>query len=406
MRYLNGLFLCVGLLSTVCHAMQPGKQLLPPTEKELKAIAAGCRCKAYTGSFIPPTSGMNPVDRCLWVAAGRGDYRTVRQALAGGANPNAPNLVADGLYKRETAFHRAIQSGKAWMMALLWQHGASLEQCGPIGESPLCMAAWCECRAVLKMLLRCGASADKPDERGVTPLISACWSLKDNADRRAALLLAWGADPNKELEDLACEPGQPGRRRRSPLLACAGSLSCPGLCELLCADPRTRLLYRNDAGETIFRHSNVREDCRADYEHTYQRSRETVRRALAARGRELVYARALLRQSPGFRHSGPLVLALVEHHIGPFLFNADDLNDLMPAVERMVKKERQRMAAEQELQCEHRKRVREDIAEPDERAEVPGGRPKRGRRIAREAQEVMGECIEHAERLHRRRLRE
>ena len=107
----------------------------------------------------------------LTYAASRGDIDVVRVLLRGGANPNAIGTVED---EEWTPIVMAAKSCHKDVVALLLNGGANpnMGKTNGIaaGMSPLHWAAFHGHKAILQMLLGCGADTTKEDGNGQTPM--------------------------------------------------------------------------------------------------------------------------------------------------------------------------------------------------------------------------------------------
>ena len=310
----------VVVFASCAYAMTPGKPWVPPNDEEIGEIVAECRCEPQQGIYIGYTFGMALNEAALWHSAGRGDYEAVFDAMNHGANPNVtpPTEVPD---HADAPIHCALRNGYARVAGLLCKRGASIEQPGCEGEHPLHAAVDSGCLASVKLLLRCGADCDATDDYGATALYAAAvYQLASEDFARGCLsaLLEAGADPNKA----ACAPwAEPGLRHKPPLVRLVRCSGYPELFTVLCHHRRTMLFARDDLERTAFQlPRNVCDEGLL----------AILRRALAVCGRELVLVCSLLRREPALQGQGSLMQYLIRDHIGPFLFSADDVKELLP----------------------------------------------------------------------------
>jgi ankyrin repeat protein len=146
------------------------------------------------------------------------DVHDVRQALAGTVDLNARD--PDG----NSALHRAARfEGRAEIVRLLIEAGASVNARNASDETPLHQAAGRRCSEYVALLLESGADPNARDRFGQTPLF-----LSDADQPTIRLLLAAGADVNARDAD-----GQ------TPLLVIGGWCSAETIALLLAhgADP-------------------------------------------------------------------------------------------------------------------------------------------------------------------------
>jgi len=276
-RYFS-LTLLLSLLSNApCFSMDRGEPSLP-TDEEIEAIVSECQCNPYSEPFTFDTEGMDPIDALLWRAVAGGNEDGVGQALADRADPNATNPQVNTVYKLydrqgtfcllqgHSAFHVALELGRPRIAARLLRSGASLEKCTAGGRSPLCSAVHhCRyCPVSMKLLLAWGAKANERGENGISPLYAACSIRGEAGDDAVRALLGAGADPNLEARFMVADK----EVCRPPLLQ-AGD----GAAAILCADPRTDLHCRDEAGQDVF-----------SFPRSSEGKKAIVRKALARRG--------------------------------------------------------------------------------------------------------------------------
>ncbi|MGZ4811077.1 MAG: ankyrin repeat domain-containing protein [Thermoanaerobaculia bacterium] len=107
-------------------------------------------------------------------AARTGDVAMVRQLLARGADPNAPDGVNDW-----TPLLHAIHKAQPATIAALLDGGADVNRASPSGETPLMMAAGYGYSGIVKMLLSRGADPSRRDHHGETALDYALAGMSD-----------------------------------------------------------------------------------------------------------------------------------------------------------------------------------------------------------------------------------
>ena len=108
----------------------------------------------------------------------------VRALLEGGADPKV-----SAYYALHTPLHLAAAFGATEMVALLIQHGASLDVIDKDGSTPLHIAAKYGRTNVVEILIRAGADPNKRDKENKTP---AMWAKERGHRDLVALLSADG----------------------------------------------------------------------------------------------------------------------------------------------------------------------------------------------------------------------
>jgi|SRR5208283_892360 ankyrin repeat protein len=130
------------------------------------------------------------INEDMFMAAQRGDVKTVRLLLEKGADINYKHAMVLG--------HTPMTIAAAWghieVVSLLLDHGASVDQQNEDGVSTLQCAASTAKSEMVKLLLDRKADVNHRDKNGRTPLFDAACSKCPPENAR--LLLAKGADIN------------------------------------------------------------------------------------------------------------------------------------------------------------------------------------------------------------------
>lgn len=147
----------------------------------------------------------------LHVASALGSVKAARVLVEAGAVPDSRtrSQPASATRGRETAVHLAARAGDAAMIALLLEHGGSVEVLDARGSRPMHAAAFALAHGVVELLLAAGASVDPVDSQQRTPLHAAIAGLAvqegdasvmarrvQAAQRVVELLIQAGADVN------------------------------------------------------------------------------------------------------------------------------------------------------------------------------------------------------------------
>jgi ankyrin repeat protein len=170
---------------TYVGTANPGHSAQAPDR--LPALVAG---DVEAQPRVPPsvaecdhTSGWTPLHH----AAFGGGSEAVADLLEQGEDPNA--RTAHGA----TPLHCGAYSGSPAIALALIEHGADVNARTAGGSTPLHLAVVFDQPAYVECLLNAGARSDAGDLDGLNPLDLA---LEGNRTRAAALLRAWGAEPN------------------------------------------------------------------------------------------------------------------------------------------------------------------------------------------------------------------
>ena len=176
--------------------------------------------------------------RVLCEAVVAGKLAEVRRALDGGADPNA--LVAvQGAGGTGTALVQAAANGQLEAAALLLDHGASPDKPDSKGYTPLMAAAATDHAAVVGLLAERGADLHATDPEGFTAFHFAC---ANNQTGCVAVLVRAGCDMTAKTKD-----GQTGkvlaeRLGHTDVLECLRDLVAKRLGEASRGDSTANLL--------------------------------------------------------------------------------------------------------------------------------------------------------------------
>ena len=131
-----------------------------------------------------------------WSRAYEAIYARMPESLEALLEAGFPVNAEDGESKR-TLLHTAAMFGDAAMVRMLLKHGATIDKPDACGVTPLHSAAWKNNADTIKALCEAGATIDARDDDDKTPLHTAALRL---APKAVKALIDAGADVNADSD--------------------------------------------------------------------------------------------------------------------------------------------------------------------------------------------------------------
>lgn len=132
-----------------------------------------------------------------WVRAHEAIYARLPESLEALLEAGFPVNAEDDDESKRTLLHSAAMFGDAAMVRMLLKHGATIDKPDACGVTPLHSAAWKNNADTIKALCEAGATIDARDDDDKTPLHTAALRL---APKAVKALIDAGADVNADSD--------------------------------------------------------------------------------------------------------------------------------------------------------------------------------------------------------------